>query len=125
MISRDLATELKAAGLERHNPQQRDLFWVKGSKLLNPMVYGFHHGIDEYEDIWLPTLSDLLAEIEARGWEWELRKPGWSDTYCMALYKSKDGLETQQGTEGDTPEEAAAKALLWVLKEEGKDNARD
>lgn len=140
MISRELAEALKKAGLP-WEPKQGDWFvaWEPPSREHNG------HYIDELEivlepdwyivkymaqDIWLPSLSGLLAEIEARGYRWWMSKTmPMTDlaTIGVSLYSAEElKRNTDKDTQckhfesGSTPEEAAGEALLWVLEREGK-----
>ena len=69
--------------------------------------------------IWLPTLSDLLHEIEARGYEWKMRKEHIAvgqnllnpTEHMYSAYRAKESTE-----------DMVAKALDWVLEREGKAN---
>lgn len=61
-----------------------------------------------------PSLSQLLADIEARGYVWALRHSGsyeisicpWGDISKTKTFKAK------------SPDEAAAQALLWIIEQE-------
>jgi hypothetical protein len=64
-----------------------------------------------------PSLDQLLGEIEARGYKWSLKLLN-RPQYRVVL--SPDGL-TLGGNgssvfDADTPEEAAGRALLWILE---------
>jgi hypothetical protein len=69
------------------------------------------------ECIWLPRLDELLAEIEKRGWQIELVKYArWRITIWKIQWR-KQGLFI-----GETPGEVAAKALIWLLKQNESTN---
>lgn len=70
--------------------------------------------------LWLPRLDQLLAEIEKRGYVWKLRSRA-DGKYFVALFGKNDENYLVQcyWTEADSPEEAAAQALIWILKQEG------
>jgi hypothetical protein len=85
-------------------------FWV--SEIEDVMFVDISREPEE-NDLWLPSLSQLLAEIEGRGYEWGICKQKFvSPEYLMELRQ----LETKWRGWADTPEEAAGKALLWVLE---------
>lgn len=70
------------------------------------------------------SLSQLLAEIEARGWNWTIRKlntyistPEY--TYRLVLLDKNEstwGIKNRQFM-SNTPEDACADALLWIIKQ--------
>ena len=129
MISLEKAKALKEAGL-RWEPKRFDLFtdgtktwevleaytgegdirWIRG--IGGWVTYGKNF-------TFLPRLDQLLGEIRKRGWVW-------------ILYCGNDGIEVEIETynpetplhlrykciKADTPEDAVAEALLWILKEE-------
>jgi len=121
MISLEKAKALKEAGL-RWEPKRFDWgFWVK-AELPIPQLVIYDPDpktVNTKDSIWLPRLDQLLAEIRKRGWVW-------------ILYCGNDGIEVEIETynpetplhlrykciKADTPEDAAAEALLWIMKEE-------
>jgi hypothetical protein len=70
---------------------------------------------DETGLLWLPRLDQMLAEIEKRGYGWKLEKFHAYNLRRMQIYKINDLLGC---FEADSPEEAAAQALLWILEQE-------
>jgi hypothetical protein len=131
MISLELAQKLKAAGL-KWEPKKHDFCGQKGFPCriyseLSEIEIKFY--MDEF--YWLPSLSQLLAEIEARGyteislatinqckkgWVFELLKQGLLPSKIIGSY-----YYPQFPTfKANTPEEAAGQALLWILEQEGK-----
>jgi hypothetical protein len=121
VISLDLAKKLKEAGLK---PVCTDLelFWLAG---VGEVMYAGPGYEPEPEDVWLPRLDRLLAEIERRGYRWHLypyKLPiNSKSTYaCELAY----GDNTFFVYKGDTPEDAAGSALLAIL-EQGKEAEQD
>lgn len=136
MISRELAEKLKAAGLP-WEPKIGDMFvgWEgpnerdDGHYIDAPMRFDEYFGIvcdTKPEDIWLPTLSDLLHEIEARGYEWSMECFRYLDDSGHWLFRYEIVLQSAVMSgprfSEDAPDEAAGETLLWVLEREGKDN---
>lgn len=112
MLSLDLARKLRDAGLvwrlERgdmfHSEDADGIYVADGDRMM-----------DLEGDLWLPRLDQLLAEIEARGYEYrqEYKKAyGLNDYHCLISEKGKDKYF---GWGADTPEEAAGLALLHIL----------
>jgi hypothetical protein len=110
MLSLETAKALRDAGLE-WEPQLGDLFAADYDNGLGPtkpqVVRIADFGKPGPEHIWLPRLDQLLAEIEKRGYDWFLKTD-----YCYVVNNNNQ----TQGIYADTPEEAAAQALLWILK---------
>lgn len=64
--------------------------------------------------LWLPRLDQLLANIEGRGWDWDMgRIAGDGNGYYIGV--SKDDYEKMRSNYAvaENPEEATGKALLW------------
>lgn len=95
MLSIETAKKLKDAGLV-WNPDIGDIFFI------------------EEEWLFAPRLDQLLAEIEKRGYGWKLEKFHAYNLRRMQIYKINDLLGC---FEADSPEEAAAQALLWILEQ--------
>jgi len=116
MITLPLAIELEVAGL-KHKPEDGDLYWIEEAGTICIVNSGI---VPEDGDYWLPSLDQLLAEIESRGWNWWIS--GWEDgppDICPSRYYchiSKDSASWSVYG-GTTSEDAAAKALLEILKE--------
>jgi hypothetical protein len=114
MISLELAQKLKAAGL-KWEPKKHDFCGQKGFPCriyseLSEIEIKFY--MDEF--YWLPSLSQLLTEIEARGWKWG-----------MDIWAGKCSMQVSNGHKrfnlfDNTPEEAAGVGLLKILEQEGK-----
>jgi len=108
MISLPLAIELEVAGL-KHKPEDGDLYWIEEAGTICIVNSGI---VPEDGDYWLPTLDQLLAEIESRGWNWWIS--GCPSRYYCQISKDSVSWSVYGGT---TFEDAAAKALLKILKE--------
>lgn len=93
MLSLELAEKLSKAGLAWEQ-KFGDIIWDWHEE--DYVVIDQGKCIDPWYAVWLPRLDQLLAEIEKRGY-------GYFD--------------------GDSLEEAARQALLWIL-EGGKDEKR-
>ena len=119
-ISLDTARKLKDAGL-KWEPKVNDFACFKDRRgivrsvrwdeklSLWVLVVDFDHHRDSgsYEYFtWLPRLDQLLAEIEQRGYWWVLNG-------ITCLFGTDDD---NHRTHGDTPEQAAAEALLGILR---------
>jgi len=70
--------------------------------------------------IWLPRLDQLLAEIERRGFRWDIGNLGCFGDHdvCIGLFDWEDRTYIKGQFYADTPEDAAAQALLWLLEQE-------
>ena len=122
MISLELSKRLKEAGLE-WEPQIGDMFYFKtfkdwGIDAINSE--DVNNNLDETRDFieegfWIlaPSLDQLLVEIEKRGYGWKLEKFHAYNLRRMEIYKVNDLLGCFGG---NSPEEAAASALLWILE---------
>ena len=132
MIGVELSRELREAGL-LWEPKVGDWWhgdhgvkvlsqskfdkWVEWNKTRKRLVWT-HKGM-----LWLPSLSQLLAEIEKRSYSWEMGltttkggplMPGeWKSGYWVEIFKSNKSVYLE---DAGTPEEAAGKALLWILR---------
>jgi hypothetical protein len=128
LISLELAKRLKEAGLT-WEPQIGDMFYWHNGKdweidaLTSEDVNG---RLDETRDFieegfWIlaPRLDQLLAEIEKRGFIWALDVSATNGNkvigYAMNIATSLD-WEDEEEFRSDSPEEAAASALLWILE---------
>ena len=124
-ISLDTARKLKDAGLKWEPETCDTYYWPR--KFNNP-VQVMHRDFDLLQKeqdtkgiVWAPRLSQLLAEIERREYVWNLRgytdedgrRTCWADLELGYVHKNF-GLE-------DTPEEAVAQALLWILGRNSND----
>jgi len=129
MISLEKAKALKEAGL-RWEPKRFDLF-TDGTKTWEVLeVYTGEGDIRWIRGIggwvtygknftFLPRLDQLLGEIEKRGWEYACYSK-WEGKYNIEVYKTDrpHNIFIRHKTDADTPEDAAAEALLWIMKEE-------
>lgn len=123
MISLDLALKLKEVGL-KWEPQLGDFFFmyhpVEQKYSNKPDVIGIGSCSMWPEDIWLPRLDQLLAEIERRGYGWEMFTSVDGVIVFFVLRKCEIlGYKVIAYDVTDSiPENAAAKALLWILIQE-------
>ncbi len=70
---------------------------------------------EHFTRVWLPTLSDLLEWLEGRGYGWELYHTGAIKIFQPGLIEWFNGKSI---------EDAAAKAVLWVLEQEATNMGR-
>ena len=130
MLSLELVKRLKELGLE-WEPQRGDWYYnhhgyVSGTTttldLLNEVTVLIQSISRDYANRtvhFAPRLDQLLAEIEKRGYAWELSvdeadKP----PYAICFFSTPREIGQKWFT-ADSPEEAAAKALIWILEQEG------
>jgi hypothetical protein len=126
MISLELAKKLKDAGL-KWEPKEGDWYIIFGDEEQFLEVCGTElHRTDRCIDsvkrlyriapgelCFIPSLSQLLAEIEKRGYEWDLE----FDIGGCHKYSCTISSDTHyEFMPADTPEETAAQALLWILE---------
>jgi len=136
MISLELAKKLKEAGLE-WEPQIGDMFYFKTFKDWGiDAIYSedVDNNLDEIRDFieegfWIlaPRLDQLLAEIEKRGYSWEMRTVidesqsvrfnAKNIAYWIHVWKTGH-IEWEDGFKRafTSPSNAAASALLWILE---------
>lgn len=108
-VSLPIAEQLKNAGL-KWEPQKGDMFLTRSEGIQIVLI--------ESEDkvelkgglIWIPTLSDILDELEKIGYWFEFGQLSREKCYCIIF----DGPDSHSFY-GETWEDAAAKALLWAL----------
>ena len=124
MISLELAEELKNCGLEWEYEYgfPRDCVYYKG-KLHGVDGTGagdtiriapWQNYVKRENLIFAPTLTQILSEIEKRGYAgWCLSQDNLDD-YQLDLIIDQ---QVHAVVHGNSPEEAAAAALLWVMKE--------
>jgi len=123
MISLEKARTLKAAGLV-WEPKKGDWGFWNNAEMPTPQLVTYNPDpktVNIKNSTWLPSLSQLLAEIEKHG--------------GCALYVFDSGLHVlEKGAyelempkveitefesisfRSDTPEDAAASALIWILQ---------
>lgn len=133
MVSVDMARRLKGAGL-RWEPKLGDwAVWQKDIGLvdieLSNGIVRINHGSGyTYETVekclWFPTLSDLLGWLEGRVNRLTGGNGYWWNAYQDANNKWRYSLTLSEGPQfhAETPEDAAAKAVLWVLENEKRRN---
>ena len=129
MISLEKAKELKEAGLlwepcfgewvhvDGENKMivhvcEGEFGDYKDIRCLSPFT-GIAKGLRDLECVWLPSLSQLLTEIEKRGCSYQIdgkNSPSDNDGMSIKLFKA------------ESPEDAAADALIWLLGQEQKES---
>jgi len=117
MISLELAKKLKNAGL-RWEPKNGDFFTTPGTNLIQCAITPIRN--IEYATskvVWLPRLDQLLAEIEKRGYVYDLHFSVLSGIRCYWCVLKQDDC-CWYAKSADTPEDAAGQALLWILEQE-------
>lgn len=128
MLSLETAKRLKELGL-RWEPQEGDFLYYhtygEESELgvINDSDMGENReesldNIYTGEWIFAPRLDQLLAEIEGRGYEWDLHTfDGYYEIQIVCYFDGhkKKELTLMKGS----PEEAAAQALVWILEQGG------
>ena len=97
MISPELAQKLRAV---RINPSR-----FKTCDDKTPMYYNY-------------SLDQLLAEIEARGWEADSVQQHKGKYACDIAYLSDTVHTKYQTFAGDNREDAAALALIWIMEQD-------
>jgi len=109
-LSLETAKKLKEAGLQ-WEPRDGDWYYTEtGKRECIPRVK-YHKIYDRY--IFAPRLDQLLAEIEKRGYAYNFIKiPNEKKSYCSIYGSNHLSGERFDGI----GEEAAAQALLWILK---------
>lgn len=133
MISLETARKLKEAGL-KWEPQEGDLCYDTQNERITSITEEdgeFYQKIKDTQanelvyfrknTIWIPRLDQLLAEIE---WyfNWNIGSGEfWPDKpkYCMGLF-GEDGQYVKGQFYANSPDEAAAQALIWILEQEGQ-----
>jgi hypothetical protein len=120
MLSLELARKLKDAGLV-WEPKRGD--WFQDGKWEFLFLDAVKEETKEnYKKncTWLPSLSQLLAEIEERGYVYShLMGPFLYGKYMVEIFKSNGKyllMDVGGKFYGDTPEEAAGLALHWILR---------
>ncbi len=117
----DKALALKEAGLV-WKPQIADWFITKSNDALRYVGYIPYEKEDQdrmKEDcIWLPRMDQLLVEIEKRVDEISmfLVSKGRGKWVCRTSVYGEYGPK-ENYLSADTPEDAAADALLWILQQ--------
>jgi len=131
MLSLETAKRLKEAGLE-WEPQNYDFYvmTIFEIPLITCMsdkwtVKSVRKDVLEFGDerrVWLPRLDQILAHIEKLGY-WLFLWGTANGRYCVELIKHHaDGYGSKciDFFYNESLEEAAAEALLWILREGNK-----
>jgi len=131
MISFDKAKRLKGLNLE-WNPKVGDLYKPKYSH--NPFIFSLDtltldnteikiilQTIKEDENnIWFPSLDQLLDEIEKRNFMWTTHYVNFNKCkYLCVIYEILNNGMLSMDDErfhGDTKEDSVADALTWILE---------
>lgn len=131
MLSLELARKLKDVGLV-WEPETGDGF---RNVFMETDHFITYRNIDRFKSIthiqeyaekndfvWLPSLSQLLAEIEGQQFSFAVFAGPFKDgKYQIEICKRSDkyiDLDVGGKFPGDTPEDAAASALIWILERE-------
>lgn len=122
MLNLENAKKLKSAGLV-WKLKEGDWYWANGHVLYDGE---YPQLINNERHIFLPSLSQLLDEIEKLGYSWEMgltttkggpMMPGeWKSWYWVEIFKNNKSVYS---AEAGTPDDAAGLNLLWIL-ERGK-----
>lgn len=114
MISLETARKLKDAGLE-WRPQRGD--WYYSGSNIEVNIYVRPNEKVPESIYYAPRLDQLLAEIEKRGYRWDLfiTAYGWYKLLLATPKKLYFDIDKFDG--GSLPDEAAASALLWILED--------
>lgn len=130
MISLELARKLKNAGLE-WEPKILDVYteygdggelltnYIKPEKDISVLNFIMKHEPDNY--FCLYRLDQLLTEIERRGWRYKLASNDYGGHKYRVQLCVSNILNYNRWGDGfyaNTPEDAAARALLWILERE-------
>jgi len=123
MISLETAKKLKDVGLKWEPAEGDSYYFEKTLEHIYPgtFFYGASSEMVKMSCIaFAPSLSQLLAEIEKRGYWWDIGhrivEVGKIHKYKIWASK-KHANNTNQEFITNSPEESAAQALLWILKE--------
>lgn len=126
LISLTLAEKLKNTGL-RWEQKPLDQFYrpiLGGGHIVSYRLLHLFDAIDSNtieipkEATWLPRLDQLLAEIEQRGYSYNVYDNYPISEYRIRLYDRETDRYHDRIWKAGTPQDAAAKALLWILEEE-------
>lgn len=122
MLSLDTAQKLKDVGLE-WIPKYGDMCYQKyneGLKSEHIKLIAVVENSLTCSEIFAPRLDQLLAEIEKRGYGWDLTPVNRnSDHTRYTDYLLRIGNKNKYFHYA-SPEEAAAQALLWIMEQEAK-----
>jgi hypothetical protein len=110
VIGLENAKRLKELGVEFEAPAY--LRYLHAYTLTNVFI---PKSLREDRYWWIPTLSQLLEEIEERGWFWDV----WHDcTGCGIDVWTHEIEKAKWNTTADTCEDAVALALIEILEGE-------
>ena len=119
LISLEKAKALKEAGL-KWNAKGGDFYFYANGEFTGEFIIKRDPGepVETPMDcqVWLPRLDQLLTEIAKLGYRWRISLV--DDGNCtIKLYPIWDYKQQYvYYTTGKTPDDAAADALLWVMK---------
>lgn len=124
-VSIELAKQLKSAGLVWVPKPKDDFAYEYGNK--TSWLYEYYPAVYDYPGrfIWLPTLSQLMAEIEGQGYDiqFQSNKRTPMGRYRFVIFEIINGIIKQFWA--DTLEDAAALALLWILNRKKEDTQKE
>lgn len=130
MLSLDLAKKLKMHNFRPKQYRDIALYWFADTKA--PMYVHVDCYASEPDAVWLPPLDQLLAGIEQRGYGYSLRCSSKYDLHYKypdqkwALYlRYKWGDVVEVFYSSETPEDAAALALIYILEREKEVSKND
>ena len=118
MLSLETSKKLKDAGL-KWKPKYLDQWTYQNGQAGKPLTGDYEDRmVIEYTNhfIWLPRLDQILAEIEARGYQWRLDH--LDGRYCMQISNINIKGTNVRAFYDISPKESAAAALLWILEQE-------
>ena len=122
MITLETAKKLKDAGLEWSytNTKRGDFYLAEFQDGTEGIFTIGSDGQNVQSDIivftFLPRLDQLLTKIDGRMYLWEIKSHMYKK-YTVFVF-SKENIDGKT-ISADTPEEAAAQALLWILTDGG------
>jgi hypothetical protein len=124
MIKLETAKRLKELGLRWEPKLNGDWFDWRGNVRIYDCFYGMivADGSEREFCTWLPRLDQLLDAIEGKGYWWEARHTKVINgvrRYATIISKKHDISILDKLFEADTPEDAAALALIWIKEQKG------
>ena len=121
MISLETAKKLKEAGLKWES-KVGDCFYFNNTNNLWLIKDEFSNRKEIKLGTFAPRLDQLLSEIEKRSGRYKYELTGSRVYYLSNNLKPKYRITIQTDRVlpffADSPEEATAQALLWILKQE-------
>ena len=124
IISLKTAKALKEAGLELE-AKKGDWYWAFGTNSIE-LIAVDRVSITPRNIVFLPRLDQLLVEIEKQGYIVETGGPYNSDDgkpYLCCFNSPQYDSTCCESFWGEMRKEAAAEALLWILHNQGSDDA--